>query len=83
MSDIDPRRTYIIQFRRSLRLWKEKNLSHQICVRQATLSAKRLYPLTEAERKDVDTFLAKEIEDKDAWQSMEASHAIHIDYEIE
>jgi hypothetical protein len=52
-------------------------------VRQALLTAKRLHPLTEAEQKDVDEFLAKELESKAYWQSVGASKAIRVDYELE
>jgi hypothetical protein len=58
---IDPRRAYIIQFRRSLKVWQKTLLPDVVCVQQARLIAKRLHPLTEAEQKDVDKFLLKEL----------------------
>jgi hypothetical protein len=81
---IDPRRAYVIQFRRSLKIWKAKNLSDEVCIQQARLSAKRLHPLTESEQKDIDEFLRDELKPRaESQPSVGASEAIHVDYEME
>lgn len=81
--EISQKKAYVIQFWRSLRHWRAKNLPDHGCIAQARQSAKGLYPLTEEEQQEVDAFLEKELKLKNAWQSMGASNAIRVDFEAE
>jgi hypothetical protein len=57
MSDTDPRRAYIITFRKLLRHWRACNLSDEISTTVALKGARERHPLTEDQYRDVDEFL--------------------------
>jgi hypothetical protein len=81
---IDPRRAYIITFRRLLRRWKRANLGDAVCLDLAVKGAKAAHPLDESQQRDVDDFLRDEMKPREGFtHSMGANAAIRVDYEIE
>jgi hypothetical protein len=81
---VDPRRAYIITFRRSLRYWRTTNLSEVLCPQQAIRSAKEKHPLDESQQRDVDEFLKDELRPRaNISPSVGASESVRVDYDAE
>ncbi len=87
MSDgqpVDPRRAYILAFRRALQYWRTTNLADSVCITQAIKTATSEHPLDETQQRDVDGFLKDELKPKPApWQHTGASESLWIDFEAE
>jgi hypothetical protein len=57
MADIDPRRAFIVTYRKLFRHWQRCNLSEEVSTDLAIKGAKERHPLTEDQQRDVDGFL--------------------------
>lgn len=79
----DPRRQYIIRFRKLREFYQRTRLPEQDCVDAALMVVKSEIELSEEHQRDVDNFLAKEIKLNNSWQSTEASGSVHVDFEVE
>ena len=64
MSDIDPRRAFIITYRKLFRHWRRCNLSEEVSTDLAIKGAKERHPLTDGQRRDVDEFLNLKVSEK-------------------
>ncbi len=86
MSDqpIDPRRAYILAFRRALKYWHTTNLSDSVCINQAIQTAKHEHLLNETQQRDVDGFLKDELKPRRSPRHhIGASESLWIDFEAE
>ena len=64
MSDTDPRRAFIITYRKSFRRWRRSNLSVEMSIDLALAAAKEKHPLTDDQQRDVDEFLKVKVSEK-------------------
>jgi hypothetical protein len=61
MADIDPRRAFIVTYRKSFRRWRRANLSVEMSIDIALADAKARHPLTDEQQREVDEFLKVKI----------------------
>lgn len=78
--EIDPRRRYILAFRRHLRWCRDSNLSERVFIDTAHARTKQECQLSAEHQRDVDEFLKKEMMPKESG-SAASGGALPFDFE--
>ena len=80
---IDPRRAFIIAFRKLFRHWRKAYFSDKLSIRLALAGAKEKHPLAAEQQRDVDEFLKDEIKvSRRGKQKHKQRVPINVDFDV-